>query len=218
MAELKVKIYNEEGNIVGEEKLDPAIFGVAPKPALVHQAVVAFQSNARKSIAHTKGRGEVRGGGKKPWRQKGTGRARHGSTRSPIWVGGGITFGPTSDRNFKEKINKKMKRKALLMTLSDKITENKLVVLDHFAMTEYKTSRIAKMLKHLPVSGSLLFIIPETDQVLVKSAGNIPKVSTTSVPTLNIFDVIKSGTLLTTSDGLKKMHEYFSAKGKKLNK
>ncbi len=197
---------------MGEQKLDPQIFAVAPNSSLVHQAVVAFEANARKVIAHTKGRGDVRGGGKKPWRQKGTGRARHGSTRSPIWIGGGITFGPTSNRNFKEKINKKMKRKALLMTLTDKVSENKFLVLDKFAMNEYKTSRIVKMISKLPVAGSLLFIIPEKDKVLIKSADNLPMVITATVPTLNIFEVIKAGTLLTTSDGLKKMEEYFSPK------
>ncbi len=215
---MEYPLYNQKAENIGKVDLPDRIFNLEMNSDLVHQIVTSQRSNKRQVIAHAKGRGEVRGGGKKPWRQKGTGRARHGSTRSPIWVGGGITFGPTSDRNFKEKINKKMKRKALLMTLSDKITEDKLIVLDHFAMTEYKTSRIIKMLKHLPVTGSLLFIIPVSDSVLVKSASNIPKVSTTSVSTLNIFDVIKSGTLLTTSDGLKKMHEFFSAKGKKLNK
>lgn len=218
MSELKVKIYNEEGNIVGEEKLNPGIFGVAPSSALIHQAVVAHEANARQVLAHTKERGEVRGGGKKPWRQKGTGRARHGSTRSPIWVGGGITFGPTSDRNYKEKINKKMKRKALLMTLSDKTSENRLLVLDKLTMTEYKTKRLSAMFKKLPVVGTLLFVLPETDKVVAKSALNLPKVATTTVTSMNLLDVLRAGTVLTTENGIKKMQEYFLPKGKKTKK
>lgn len=210
MADLKVKIYNEEGNIVGEESLDPKIFGLTINTSLLHQAVTAYQANTRVTLAHTKDRGEVSGGGKKPWRQKGTGRARHGSTRSPIWVGGGVTFGPTSDRNFKEKINKKMKRKALLMSLSDKASLNHIVVLDSFVMPEHKTKRMVTLFKKLPVTGSLLFVLPEVDPVISKSTGNLSKVRTTTVSSLNVFDVIKAGTLLTTSAGIKKMNEQFS--------
>lgn len=209
MADLKVKIYNEEGNIVGEENLEPKIFGVTPNISLLHQAVTAHQANTRVTLAHTKDRGEVSGGGKKPWRQKGTGRARHGSTRSPIWVGGGVTFGPTSNRNFKEKINKKMKRKALLMSLSDKASLKHIVVLDSLVMSEYKTKRVATLLKKLPVTGSLLFVLPEVDSVISKSTGNLPKVTATTVSSLNVYDVIRAGTLLTTSAGIKKMNEQF---------
>lgn len=219
MSELKVKIYNEEGNIVGEEKLDPGVFGVVPSSALIHQAVVAHEANARHVLAHTKDRGDVSGGGKKPWRQKGTGRARHGSIRSPIWVGGGVTFGPRSNRNYKEKINKKMKRKALLMTLSDKTAENRLLVLDKLIMTEYKTKRLSTMLKKLPVVGNLLFVLPEVDKVIAKSAINLPKITTTTVTSMNLLDVLRAGTVLTTENGVKKMQEYFlSAKGKKIKK
>lgn len=219
MSALKVKIYNEEGNIVGEENLDPKIFGVIPNSSLLHQAVVAYQANTRVTLAHTKDRGEVAGGGKKPWRQKGTGRARHGSIRSPIWVGGGVTFGPTSDRNFKEKINKKMKRKALLMSLSDKASLNHIIILDTFVMPEHKTKRVVTLLKKLPVIGSLLFVLPEVDSVISKSTSNLPKVRATTVSSLNVFDVIKAGTLLTTSAGIKRMNELFLRKvktGKKI--
>ncbi len=215
MDNLKVKIYNQDGNAVGEEKLDPRIFGVTPNLALVHQVVNAQQANARKAIAHTKDRGDVSGGGKKPWRQKGTGRARHGSTRSPIWVGGGVTFGPRSDRNFSEKVNKKMKSKALLMSLTDKVIENHLVLLDKFALSEYKTKRIADLLKKLPVAGSTLFVLPAADHVIVKSATNLPKITTSTVASLNILDVIKAGTVLTTVEALGKMSEKFLKADKK---
>lgn len=209
MAELKVKVYSENGIVVGEETLEPSIFGISPKGPLIHQAVIAQMANSRSPIAHTKGRGEVSGGGKKPWKQKGTGRARHGSSRSPIWVGGGITFGPKSNRNFSQKINKKMKRKALLMSLTDKASSGKFVVLDSLAFDEYKTKRVAQMIKKLPITGSLLLVLPLTDEILMKSASNIPKTSTSTVTSLNLVDVLKAGTLLTTRDGLKKMREWF---------
>ena len=121
---LKIKVYTQDGKETKELALNPAVFGVAVKESVVHQVMVAQMANSRVAIAHTKTRAEVRGGGRKPWKQKGTGRARHGSTRSPIWVGGGVTFGPRSDRNFSQKVNKKMKTKALFMCLSDKVNNN----------------------------------------------------------------------------------------------
>lgn len=136
---LKIKVYNQNVEPVGEIELSPGVFGVKSNPALVHQAAVAQMANQRKVIAHTKTRSEVRGGGRKPWAQKGTGRARHGSSRSPIWRGGGVTFGPRNDRNFKVRINKKMKQNALLMALSDKAANNNLAVVDKFSLPEFKT-------------------------------------------------------------------------------
>ncbi len=137
----KVKYYNQQAEVLGEMELNPKIFDVKINPALVHQTVVAQMANMRQVLAHTKGRGEVRGGGKKPWRQKGTGRARHGSIRSPIWRGGGVTFGPTKERNFKKDINKKMKQKAMLMALSDKVSSKNLVILDKLTVDEFKTKK-----------------------------------------------------------------------------
>ncbi|MDD4900502.1 MAG: 50S ribosomal protein L4 [Patescibacteria group bacterium] len=136
---IKVKIYNQQAEEKGEMELSAKIFGVPANAALVHQAVVAQMANMRKVLAHTLIRSEVRGGGKKPWAQKGTGRARHGSSRSPIWRGGGVTFGPRKDRNFKLRINKKMKQAAIFMALSDKVASNHFIVLDQLAMAEYKT-------------------------------------------------------------------------------
>jgi len=146
--ELKIKIYNQSGTVVKEGKLNPEIFGVAVKESVVHQVAVAQMANARVAIADTKDRSEVRGGGKKPWRQKGTGRARQGSIRSPLWKGGGVVFGPKSARNFYQKINKKMKRKALFMCLSDKVSNNFLVVIDKLNLTAGKTKEIVEIVKN----------------------------------------------------------------------
>ncbi|MEK7581780.1 MAG: 50S ribosomal protein L4 [Patescibacteria group bacterium] len=144
--EMEAKIYNQEGKASGEIKLSEKIFGLKWNADLVHQVVTAMQSNARANTAHTKGRGEVRGGGKKPWRQKGTGRARHGSRRSPIWKGGGITHGPTNERNYNKKVNKKMAGKALTTLLSEKFRSGHIVFIDTPKFKEAKTKYAAKML------------------------------------------------------------------------
>ncbi|MBU0619801.1 MAG: 50S ribosomal protein L4 [Patescibacteria group bacterium] len=146
---MQIKIYNQKAEQVGEQKLSGKVFGVKTNEGLVHQAMVAQMGNERQVLAHTKTRGEVRGGGKKPWRQKGTGRARAGSSRSPIWIGGGVTFGPRKDRNFKKNINKKMRQKAILMVLSDKVANHNLTVLDKLEMKEYKTKAFDEMLVKL---------------------------------------------------------------------
>ena len=145
----KYPVYNVKAEKVREVDLNPAVFGVEVKESVVHQVAVAQRANARTAIAHTKTRGEVRGGGAKPWRQKGTGRARHGSNRSPIWVGGGITFGPRKDRNFSQKVNKKMKRKALFMCLANKANENLLFLLDKLVLEDGKTREMVDVLKSL---------------------------------------------------------------------
>jgi large subunit ribosomal protein L4 len=189
---LIAKIYNMKGETVGEHSLDPAVFGVTPKIGLIHQTVVAQKANVRQILAHTKDRGEVRGGGRKPWKQKGTGRARHGSIRSPLWVGGGITFGPTKERNFKQKINKKAKRKALLMCLSDKVANEKLLLLDNLNLPEIKTKLMAKILENLPCKGkTTLIALPETDSdKIIKSAENLPKIRTIEARNLNVADLL----------------------------
>lgn len=143
---MKYDVYNLQAEKIKKVDLNPAIFGVPAVAGLLHQAVVAQTANARKVLAHTKGRGDVRGGGRKPWRQKGTGRARHGSSRSPIWVGGGVTFGPSKDRNFSQKINKKMRRKALFMALSDRAADKSLALVDKLEFTSAKTKEFANVL------------------------------------------------------------------------
>ncbi len=151
MSEIKIKydMYSQTGEKIKQVDLNPAIFGVELNNTLVHQAAVAQMSNARNVLAHTKDRSEVSGGGKKPWRQKGTGRARHGSSRSPIWIGGGVTFGPTKNRNFSKKINKKMKSKALFMCLSDRVNDKDLVLLDQLVTKENKTKEFVTLIKNL---------------------------------------------------------------------
>lgn len=146
---INIKIYNQKAEQVGDIKLSDKIFGVKINEGLVHQAVVAQMANMRQVLAHTKDRSEVRGGGRKPWRQKGTGRARAGSIRSPIWIGGGVTFGPRKTRNFKKKINKKMSQTATMMVLSDKVNNKKFTVLDKLEISEFKTKIFDKMLKEL---------------------------------------------------------------------
>jgi len=213
----KIPVYNSEGKIVEEIDLNPKIFGVAVKPELVQQAVVIQMANARKVLAHTKDRSEVRGGGAKPWRQKGTGRARHGSIRSPIWVGGGITFGPTKDRNFHKRINKKAKRKALFMVLSDRTQESKVIVLNELVMKEIKTKALAGMLAKLPVkSKKTTIILPKNDGKIVKSARNISGIKTIQADSLNIKDVLESKYLLIIKESLRRIEEvYLKSKSSK---
>lgn len=203
----KVKVYNLEGKEIEELKLDPAIFGVEINNALVHQVVLAQQANARLVLAHAKTRAEVSGGGKKPWKQKGTGRARHGSSRSPIWVGGGVTFGPTKDRNFSQKVNKKMKRKALCMALTDKVTENNLVVVDNLKLDKIKTKELVNIFKKLPLKDakSTLVILPQKDETILKSARNLDKIRIILADSLNVFDVLKYKAILIDKDGINKL-------------
>jgi large subunit ribosomal protein L4 len=203
MAALNVKIYNQDGTVAGEQQLDPKIFGVKANTALIHEVALAQESNARESIAHTKTRGEVAGGGKKPWKQKHTGRARHGSTRSPIWVGGGVVFGPRNTRVWGKKVNKKAKKQALRMILSDKLASERLIVVKGLEMSEYKTKTIAAMLKKLPVGARKVIIaLPSSSPMVWKSASNIGTVSVSKTDSLNVVDLMKNRYLLTTVEGV----------------
>lgn len=193
---VKVPVYKMDGTSAGEMELNPKIFEVKVNGALIQQAVVAQQANSRVAIAHTKTRGEVRGGGKKPWRQKGTGRARHGSIRSPIWKGGGVTFGPRSERNFSLHMNAKAKQRALFMTLSDKAQNGKLVVLESLELPKIQTRALATMLKTLKLNKTVLTVLIKQDPTLWKSARNLPKVTTAPVNSLNVVDVLQHDTLL----------------------
>lgn len=208
---IKVKVYNLAGKEVEEMKLDPKIFDVAINSALVHQAVEVQQANARLKLAHTKTKGEVRGGGKKPWRQKGTGRARHGSIRSPLWKGGGIIFGPRKEREFTKAINKKMKRKALFMVLTDKVKDNNLVVLEKLSLPEIKTKELVNIIKKLPIKGvnSILMALTDKDEIIIKSARNLPKVKTILADSLNVIDILQYNYLLIDKAGIKKIVETY---------
>lgn len=197
-----VSVYNEAGKQVGSVALADAIFAVKPEASLIHEAVVAQRANARRAIANTKTRGEVSGGGKKPWKQKGTGRARQGSIRSPQWVGGGITFGPTSERNFSLKINKKAKRKALFMALSDKLASEKLCVLESFTTDSGKTKHAASVLAKLPIDRNVLLVAPGAPNMLMRMLRNLPNVKLVSANSVNLVDVLAHRSIIFLKDAI----------------
>lgn len=206
----RVTLYNQEGKAVGEIELSPALFDVEPSEGLVHDAVVAHTAGTRVAIAHTKDRGEVAGTGKKPWKQKGTGRARHGSRRSPIWVGGGITFGPRNIRNFAIKLNKKARRKALAMVLSDKVKHGALCAVESLAVQDGKTKALAQLLKNLPVSGKKTLILVEAENRDVgKAARNLQDVATVPVHSLNIIELLKFPSILISKQGLDELVSHY---------
>lgn len=192
----KVPVYNTAGTSVGEVALEPKIFGVKVKSQLLQQAVRTQLANTRVAIAHTKDRSEVSGGGKKPWRQKGTGRARHGSIRSPIWKGGGVTFGPRPDRNFSLKLNKKAKRQALFMALSDRASDKNIVVVDELSMKNVKTKELLALISKLPLKKTILLVLPKSDAIVVKSARNVPYLTTINANSLNVVDVLNHESIL----------------------
>ncbi len=212
---LKAKLYSQTGEEKGEVKLDPEIFGVGPvKEALIQQAVVAQRANSRPMVAHTKNRGEVRGGGKKPWKQKGTGRARHGSIRSPLWRGGGITFGPNAERHYDKKINKKMKRRATLMVLSDRAENNAIKVLETLELKEPKTKLLQGILGKLKLEKNTVLIIEKANTVIRRASQNLAKVNLLTVNSLNIVDLLKGKNIVSTQDALKKLTIVFGKKAK----
>jgi large subunit ribosomal protein L4 len=192
----KVKVYNQEGKVTGELELNPKFFDTKINQALVHGTVVAQQANKRHPVANTKTRGEVRGGGKKPWKQKGTGRARQGSIRSPQWVGGGIAFGPRGERNFSVKINRKAKQKALFMALTDKVHDEKLIILESFTPKEIKTKYAAKLFSNLPITRKTLVVIPKSDPNLLRMVKNLPRITLVTVNSLSLIDIIGNQTLV----------------------
>jgi len=209
----KVKVYNKEGKKTEEIELSPKLFGFELNKGLLHEAAVAAMANSRKVYAHTKGRGEVRGGGRKPWRQKGTGRARHGSRRSPIWIGGGITFGPTKEREYSVKINKKVKQKALLIALSERSREDGIIVIDDLAIEEPKTKKITGILRSLPgVERNVLVVIDKPDRKLMRALQNVKWARVIGVNNLNILDVLNYPKILFTKDALPAAEKLYSVK------
>ncbi len=208
---MKVDVYNLEGEKVGMTLLPKEIFEVKVNPDLIHQVVVSQMTNRRSVIAHTKGRGKVRGGGRKPWRQKGTGRARHGSIRSPLWRGGGVTFGPTKERVFKKKINKKIKRKALFMTLSAKAKNNLLIILDKLELDRAKTKLMAKILEKLPCDNkSSLIALPTIDKNIILATRNLPRIETIEARNLNCLDLLSFKYLIMPKESIKVIKEIFA--------
>jgi large subunit ribosomal protein L4 len=206
----KVKVFNLEGKEVDQIELNPDVFGVEINTNLVSQAIRVQEANARQVLAHTKTRANVRGGGKKPWKQKGTGRARAGSSRSPLWKGGGVTFGPLNIRNFSLNINKKQKRKALKMSLSDKLADNRLIVVDSLDLQEGKTKELVQALGKLQVNGSALLTTAGTKQAVVRASGNIQKVDAITANSLNVRDIISHTFLIVEKDGIKEIEETFN--------
>lgn len=205
-----VNTYNTKGEKITQTKLPKEIFEVPVNSDLIHQVVVSQMARKKQVTAHTKTRGDVRGGGKKPWRQKGTGRARHGSIRSPIWRGGGVTFGPRKDKVFKKRIPKKMKRKALFMVLSSKVKDDSLILLDELKIEEAKTKLILEILKKLPLKNkSSLIALSEMDKNLILAIRNIPKIKTIQVRDLNALDLLSFKYLIMSKESIKVLKETF---------
>lgn len=205
----KIDVYSIEGKKVKEIELNEAVFGIEPNEAVVHSVLVNFLANQRQGTQSTKTRSEVRGGGRKPWRQKGTGRARQGSIRAPQWIKGGIALGP-KPRSYYYTVNKKEKRLAIKSILSSKVLENELVVVDSFDMKEIKTKEMVKVLNNLKVEGKTLMLLPEKNETIQKSARNIEGVKTTLVNTINVYDLLKYKNLVITLDTVKKLEEVYA--------
>jgi len=203
-----VSVYNMEGNEVGTLELNDAVFGVEVNEHLVHMAVVAQLANKRQGTQKAKTRAEVSGGGKKPWRQKGTGHARQGSTRAPQWTGGGVVFAPVP-RDYSFKINKKEKRAALKSALTSRVQENKLIVVDELKLDEIKTRKFVQVMKNLNVDKALV-VINDNDQNIVMSARNIPTVKVAQTNTINVFDILKYSTVVVTKEAVATIEEVYA--------
>ena len=203
-----VSVYNMEGKEVGTIELNDAVFGVEANEHLVHMAVVAQLANKRQGTQKAKTRSEVSGGGRKPWRQKGTGHARQGSTRSPQWTGGGMVFAPTP-RDYTITLNKKEKRAALKSALTSRVNENKFVVVDELKFDEVKTKNFKAVMNNLKVSKALV-VLADNDQNTVLSARNIPEVKTSLVNTINVFDILKYNTVVATKAAVASIEEVYA--------
>jgi large subunit ribosomal protein L4 len=205
----KVSVYNIEGKKVSDIDLKEEIFGIEPNEAIIHSVLVNYLANQRQGTQSTKTRAEVRGGGRKPWRQKGTGRARQGSIRAPQWIKGGIALGP-KPRSYKYTVNKKERRLAVKSMLSMKVLEQSLVVVDKLAFEEIKTKNMVSALNNLKVTGKTLVMLPEKNENVQKSARNIEGVKTTLVNTINVYDLLKYNNLVVTLDTVKKLEEVYA--------
>ncbi len=203
-----VSVYNMEGSEVGKMELNDAIFGVEVNEHLVHMAVVQQLANKRQGTQKAKTRSEVSGGGRKPWRQKGTGHARQGSIRAPQWTGGGVVFAPTP-RDYSFKLNKKEKRAALKSVLTSKVQENKFIVLDELKLDEIKTKKFAAVLGNLDVDKALV-VLNDNDQNVVLSARNIPNVKTALTNTINVYDILKYNTVIATKAAVETIEEVYA--------
>ena len=205
----KIDVYNVEGKKVSDIELNDSVFGIEPNEKVVHRVLVNYMANQRQGTANTKTRAEVSGGGRKPWRQKGTGRARQGSIRSPQWFKGGIALGP-KPRDYRYTINKKERRLAIKSVLSSKVLENNLVIVDKFDFREIKTKNMVSALSNLKVEGKTLIVLPEKNENVQKSARNIEGTKTSLVNTINVYDLLKYNKLVLTVDAVKSLEAVYA--------
>lgn len=213
---MKISVYNLSGDKAKDIEISQRIFGVQPKMEVIHQVVIAQQANARKVLADTKDKSEVRGGGRKPWKQKGTGRARHGSSRSPIWRGGGVTFGPTNDRNFSKGVNKKQKQLAMAMCLSNKVTENSFIVFEKLELTTGKTNDLKALIDNVRLkiaeakdSKKFLLIVDSNNELMTRAVQNLDKVKVISSDSLNCVDILNHDTILTSEKAVDQIDKHY---------
>lgn len=204
-----IDVLSVDGKKVKELELNENIFGIEPNENIVHSVIVNYMANQRQGTQNTKTRSEVSGGGRKPWRQKGTGRARQGSIRAPQWIKGGIALGP-KPRSYRFKINKKERQLAVRSVLSSKVNEKELTVLDKIELKEIKTAEMAKIMNNLKLTGKTLFVLPENDVNVQKSARNIKGVKVSIVDTMNTYDLVKYDNLVLTVDSVKKIEEVYA--------
>ncbi len=204
-----VSVYDMSGKKVADTELSEAVFGITPNVPAMHAMVVNYLANQRQGTQSTLTRTEVSGGGKKPWRQKGTGRARQGSTRAPQWTHGGVALGP-KPRSYRYALNKKLRRLAMKSALSTKVIDDNIVVLDELKLDEFKTKTVVNMLGALGVEGKALIVMPEADAKVIKSANNIPGVKTTLVNTLNVYDILNYDKFIVVKDAVAKIEEVYA--------
>ena len=216
---MEFPLYNQEAKQVGTIELADGIFGLPMNQDLLHQVITSQMSNKRQVLAHTKGRGEVRGGGKKPWKQKGTGRARHGSIRSPIWRSGGVTGGPTKEKNFKKDINKKMMQKALKVALSSKVRDGQLFILDSLTFEKPKTKEMDTVMKKFTTIlgrlNNILLVTPTDAMVLYKSARNLPYMDTIEARNLNPLVLLEANRVILSKESLAVIEKQWGTKESK---
>ena len=205
-----IQVVDMAGKKTGDITLNDTVFGITPNAAVMHMAVVTYLANQRQGTQSTLTRSEVRGGGKKPWRQKGTGRARHGSTRSPIWTHGGVALGP-KPRSYRKDMNKKVRQLAIKSALSDKVANENLIVLDAMTVPEFKTKLMVNTLNAIGAGKKALILLDSVDMKAVKSASNIPGVKTSQVNTINAYDIINADTLVIVKDAIAKVEEVYAS-------
>ena len=204
-----VNVYDMSGKVVGDIALSDAVFGIEPNSVVMHAAVVNYLANQRQGTQSTLTRTEVRGGGRKPWRQKGTGHARQGSIRAPQWVGGGVAIGP-KPRSYRLAMNKKVKKLAMLSALSSKVKDGDMIVLDNISVEEYKTKTIVNMLKALGADKKAMIVMPSVDEKLIQSASNIPGVQTALVNTINVYDILNHDKFIIVKSAVEKLEEVYA--------